>query len=828
MSETTEPAFQPRSEFVRTETNPKSYALVALNGTDTLRCHHISPTALSALREVFGEEMRLYGENAESEVAEFVFRNSPWSSKSIRSETLLTNVFAVLLVHQYTFLTTIDYGRQYLDKLSLTFIRPTSISNPTPATESIFALSFTAPSILRVVAAPLHATPAILQTVRGAWPRGVKSERKLGNGSWEFRLRGFGYFSAEKSDEAVLPHVFTLLRALDAHAFKLLAALPIGGRSRAKDLWLFTAPGASRPGRNSPGGSASVQGTITSNGPTSPGYAATIESSEPYSPGPFSAHAKLATDEPERAVPMASGHTKSPSLPENGSITSRHRKPAPAFVPSPNGSPTVTSPSSPGPMAMPMPMVAQPAPISPASPTSPLASPSSASAPLASPSSPSAPAPVPVPIPTKRNSSLLRKFRAGGSGRTASGGFKHPPPPPGYKPNGGSVNGKSDTGSIGKSAGGSVKGGSIGKATGGSVGKRGSANGSFGKRGHGRQRSLASGEIIYETPTPSPNPSPNPFLSGSPAAGPVPNGVAVPVSPSMPVPVLPVSPVGPSPASPTFVAPPPPPPIPLSPTTAVPQSPIVTIPDHQVAPLAMPVPVITTTSPTSTAPSFSPRPDMLAVGANRTTEELLLPRTAFRDSAFSTNTDLSHDVAVVWTGGAAGPGDLGGVKEEVDEVEARSPDVTREDEKRPMSEKAELAIVEPGPPPPLPARKAQEPQPVAGKPVGGTEAGETEKEKEKEKGQHSKQPSKSGSTPNEWVFVSVDKSKSASEGSGSPPEETPKIDSPPPPEPTRKGSFKRWFGGGGGAKTNAPKSKPKRRRGGMVQALRSSKRLTIE
>ncbi|KAF8606346.1 hypothetical protein BDV93DRAFT_553522 [Ceratobasidium sp. AG-I] len=170
--------FQPRSEFVRTETAPRTYALVALNGADTLRCHNISPAALSALREIFGQEMRLYGENAESQVAE--------------SETLITNILTVLLLHQYTFLTSLDYGRQYLDKLSLTFTRPTSLSTPAPASQSIFALSFTAPTILRVLNAPLHATPAILQSVRGTWPRGVKGERKLGGGSWEFRLKGFG------------------------------------------------------------------------------------------------------------------------------------------------------------------------------------------------------------------------------------------------------------------------------------------------------------------------------------------------------------------------------------------------------------------------------------------------------------------------------------------------------------------------------------------------------------------------------------------------------------------------------------------------------------
>ncbi|QRW04720.1 hypothetical protein RhiLY_03719 [Ceratobasidium sp. AG-Ba] len=756
--------FQPRSEFVRSDNKPQSYALVALNGTDTLRCHGVSPAALTALREVFGDDMRLYGENAENHVAEFVFRNSPWSNKSVRSETLITNMFAVLLIHQYTFLTAIDYGRQYLDKLSLTFTRPTSISNPAPATESVFALSFTAPTTLRVVAAPLHATPAILQSVRGTWPRGVKSERKLGNGSWEFRLRGFGYFSSEKTDEAVLPHVFTLLRVLDSHAFKLLAAVPIGGRSRAKDLWLFSAPGASRPGRSSPGGSGSVQGSA-SNGATSP-YQATIDSSEPYSPGPFSpaspSHAKYATDQPERAVPLASGHARNPSLPTPGT----HRKPAPVFVPSPGHTPPAPGPgpTMPSPMTMPVPVIAQPVP-----PPSPRSNPNPPS-PRADPSA------VPVPIPVKRNSSLLRKFR--GNGRTSSGGFKHPPPPPGFKAGGGSMSGKSDTGSV-KSKRDSMTG-----------------KGSFARRGHGRQRSLASGEIIYETPTPQKSVSPSPNATPNPP-GPAP----------APAPASPTSPSG-------FVAPPPPPPLPQSPVSPISpalQSPVVMTPEIQAAP--MPVPAITTTSPSTVAsPLPQPRPDVLSSGtANRTTEELLLPRGAFRDSAFSTNTDMSHDVAIVWTGKEDPT--LGGVKEEEleGEVEVRSPDVEGIGDARPKSEKAELAIVEPGPPPPLPTS-----------PLNQVQNAQVETKDDK--------PPVKSSTPNEWVFVSVDKGK-GSESSGSPPEETtpsPAPDVMTPPTTSRKGSFKRWFGGGTTQTKPQPKPKPRRRRGGMAQALRSSKRLTIE
>lgn len=162
---------------------------------------------------------------------------------------------------------------------------------------------------------------------------------------------------------------------------------------------------------------------------------------------------------------------------------------------------------------------------------------------------------------------------------------------------------------------------------------------------------------------------------------------------------------------------------------------------------------------------------------------------------------------------------MGGVKEELDEVEARSPDVTRSvafDEKRPKSEKAELAIVEPGPPPPLPTSTSMVQEEADTSPK--EEKNKDVEVEDEDKHKHVKQPSKSGSTPNEWVFVSVDKGKGASEPSGSPPEEVPgatRAESPPPLQNTRKGSLKRWFRGGAGD----AKPKPKQGRGGMAQAL---------
>lgn len=323
-----------------------------------------------------------------------------------------------------------------------------------------------------------------------------------------------------------------------------------------------------------------------------------------------------------------------------------------------------------------------------------------------------------------------------------------------------------------------------------------------------RKRTIVSGEVIYETPPPGSSGSPTPNAGPSP--------------------VPPVTPPGAG-----FVPPPPPPPIPQSPTGFDSRAPAMPVPTFPPAPLQSPPPL----PPPPALGDTLERPGMLTP-ANRTTEELLLPRGAFRDSAFSASTDQSHDVSVAWTGpgslGSGGlgniatggliakPGDLEGVKEgegegeEVDEIEARSPDVTRtiHDDGRPKSERAELALA-------------------------ATPASAVPQEKEKEKKER-RRPSVNSktSTPNEWVFVSVDKSgKNESESSGASPPPPPVPASPEPLAPpelegTRKGSFKRWFGRGEGR--TKPKEvvvgagKPRRRRGGMAQALRSSKRLTIE
>jgi hypothetical protein len=124
------------------------------------------------------------------------------------------DILAVIFQHGYTFLSSIDYGREPDDRLAMAFAKPSAYQDPprsgSPFGSSLkvdgsascisqlpknkkvpFALSFPSGTMLRVIDPPLHSTPAILAAVRGAWPRGVVSEKKVGDASFEFKLKGY-------------------------------------------------------------------------------------------------------------------------------------------------------------------------------------------------------------------------------------------------------------------------------------------------------------------------------------------------------------------------------------------------------------------------------------------------------------------------------------------------------------------------------------------------------------------------------------------------------------------------------------------------------------
>ncbi len=200
--------FHPRKEFLRDLPRVvSSFSLLTFAGQGLVRLYSFPDSVINGLRRLFEQQRNIVAvrENIAHNFFEFSLEHKPWSNvKSLEAEKLIISILSVILQYGYSFLSTIEYGREQDDRIALAFSRPTtapvnssipavpngSVSTLPQAGPMLFAISFPSTSLLRVIDPPLPLTPAILQSVRNAWPRGIAYEKKIGE-SYEFKMKGY-------------------------------------------------------------------------------------------------------------------------------------------------------------------------------------------------------------------------------------------------------------------------------------------------------------------------------------------------------------------------------------------------------------------------------------------------------------------------------------------------------------------------------------------------------------------------------------------------------------------------------------------------------------
>ncbi|VDB99818.1 unnamed protein product [Peniophora sp. CBMAI 1063] len=294
----------PRREFQREHRDPSTFSILAFSGSAHIRLYSFPPEVTAGVRDLLDRTREVVGhkEDVLHNYVELAVSEKPWSNpKSLPTEKLVLDLFAVLCRHGFEFLSTLDYGREQDDRVVMAFMRPGHVSPiytqsppnstsafsskaflqgmqsgqqlhnrgntgqhnqqlsgqsstslpqsnypPTrPLVQVPFAISFPNATTLRVMCPPLSSTPAILQTVRSSWPRGVVSERKIAPDSWEFKLKGYKWFQEDTFATDSLNYILSLLSSFDSHGFRLLTSFAVSNHARSKDLWIFT--GASDP-----------------------------------------------------------------------------------------------------------------------------------------------------------------------------------------------------------------------------------------------------------------------------------------------------------------------------------------------------------------------------------------------------------------------------------------------------------------------------------------------------------------------------------------------------------------------------------------------------
>lgn len=211
----------PRREFIRDQRPASTFSILALSGAALLRLYSFPTDAVSELRRHLDTARLILNtrELIRDNFYELALEGKPWSNpKSMRTERLLIEIIDILHRTGHNFLSTLDYGREQDDRIIMAFSRPSPSPSPHPQPpplpgaafphtfqsmsndslgvvshpiKLLFAISFLSQNHLRVIAPPLHLTPAILQTVRGSWPRGVVSENKVAENVYEFKLKGY-------------------------------------------------------------------------------------------------------------------------------------------------------------------------------------------------------------------------------------------------------------------------------------------------------------------------------------------------------------------------------------------------------------------------------------------------------------------------------------------------------------------------------------------------------------------------------------------------------------------------------------------------------------
>ncbi|KAI8995547.1 hypothetical protein BD414DRAFT_479856 [Trametes punicea] len=266
--QTNNPIFYPRKEFIRDQRIVSSFSLLTLAGQGFVRLYAFPNSVVNGLRRFFDLHKLIIScrENPTTHFFEFSLDQKPWANfRSVVSEKLVVGIFSVIFQYGYSFLSTVEYGREHDDRIAIAFSRPTmaptssaipimpnaSTSTLPHASPMMFAISFPTPRVLRVIDPPLALTPAILQAVRNAWPRGIADEKKLGD-TYEFKLKGYKWFQENTFSIDSLQQILSLLSALDRNSFSLLTSLTIGSRSRTRDFWIFTGPPAENNTAESP------------------------------------------------------------------------------------------------------------------------------------------------------------------------------------------------------------------------------------------------------------------------------------------------------------------------------------------------------------------------------------------------------------------------------------------------------------------------------------------------------------------------------------------------------------------------------------------------
>ena len=102
----------PRREFQREQRDPSTFSILAFSGSSHIRLYSFPPEVTAGVRDLLDRTREVIGhkEDVLHNYVELAVADKPWSTpKSLPTEKLVLDLFAVLCRHGFEFLSTLDY-----------------------------------------------------------------------------------------------------------------------------------------------------------------------------------------------------------------------------------------------------------------------------------------------------------------------------------------------------------------------------------------------------------------------------------------------------------------------------------------------------------------------------------------------------------------------------------------------------------------------------------------------------------------------------------------------------------------------------------------------
>ena len=204
--------------FTRSPSNFSSVhpiACVGLSSWDKLQILNLPPQLIEPLKQTICQFWTngIQNERYQNGFVEVTMFGTPWcetKQQSVKAKVLIQNIFSTLYRYQYVFTVNVNL-KSTADSLYFRF----DPNVPVGAAAQLCTISLNSKDSLQVISAPDAVVNMIRGVIQAVWSHGNIRKEKDHQGSWEFKISGNPWHSAEEKKSVMARYLISTYLILE-------------------------------------------------------------------------------------------------------------------------------------------------------------------------------------------------------------------------------------------------------------------------------------------------------------------------------------------------------------------------------------------------------------------------------------------------------------------------------------------------------------------------------------------------------------------------------------------------------------------------------------